>query len=266
MSAFVDTNVLVRHLTGDPPDMARRATAFLRTESRLLLADLVIAETVFVLESFYQAPREQIAEAMRSLLLLESVISVDPALLLRSLEVYETERLDFAEAYLVACAESSGIGKIASFDKSIDRVGTVSELKHMVEAGYSGTPLPRKLGMEEGSTLTLLNAPAGVLADLPPGLTVKRSAQGNADVVVAFLTEKAALERRIGVLEKMIFPDGGLWIAWPNGALESRRASTETSCARWRCRAGLVDNKICAIDATWTGLRLVWRRERRGVR
>lgn len=129
LSAFVDTNVLVRHLTGDPPEMAARATAYLRRESELLLTDLVAAETVYVLESFYGAPREQVAEAIRSLLALASVVSVDTALLLRAVEVYETDRLDFAEAYLVACAESTGVSKIASFDKTIDRIGTVERVE-----------------------------------------------------------------------------------------------------------------------------------------
>jgi len=129
LSPFVDTNVLVRHLTGDPPEMAVRATAYLRRESELLLTDLVAAETVSVLESFYRAPREQVAEAIRSLLALASVVSVDTALLLRAVEVYETDRLDFAEAYLVACAESTGVSKIASFDKTIDRIGTVERVE-----------------------------------------------------------------------------------------------------------------------------------------
>ena len=108
MSAFVDTNILARHLTGDPPAMAARATAYLETESEMLLTDLVAAETMYVLESFCGAPREQVAEAMRSLLAFHSIVCVDPALLLRAVEVYETERIDFAEAYLVGCAESSG--------------------------------------------------------------------------------------------------------------------------------------------------------------
>jgi predicted nucleic-acid-binding protein len=125
----VDTNVLVRHLTGDPVEMAARATAYLRTEAELLLTDLVVAETVYVLESFYEAPRPQVAEAVRSLLALDSVISVDSALLLRAIEVYEVERLDFAEAYLVACAESTGINRVASFDRSIDRLGTVERVE-----------------------------------------------------------------------------------------------------------------------------------------
>ena len=129
MTSFVDTNVLVRHLTGDPPAMAERATAFLAAESELYVADLIVAETIYVLESFYKAPREQIADAMRSLVAMRSMITVDPALSLRAIEVYEVERLDFAEAYLVACAESTGIGRVASFDRTIDRVATVERIE-----------------------------------------------------------------------------------------------------------------------------------------
>lgn len=129
MSAFVDTNILVRHLTGDPPEMAERATRYLATERDLLLTDLVVAETVYVLESFYEAPRGQVAEAVRSLIAFDSMVCVDPALLLRALEVYETDRLDFAEAYLVACAESTEVGRVVSFDRTIDRVDTVERVE-----------------------------------------------------------------------------------------------------------------------------------------
>jgi predicted nucleic-acid-binding protein len=129
MSAFIDTNIIVRHLTGDPADTATRATAYLAAETELFLADLIFAETIYVLESFYKTPRDQIATAMRSLLALRSVVAVDPAVLLRSLEVYEIDRIDFAEAYLVASAESSGVNRIASFDRSIDRVGTIERIE-----------------------------------------------------------------------------------------------------------------------------------------
>jgi predicted nucleic acid-binding protein len=129
LSAFVDTNVLVRHLTGDPPAQAKRATAFLAGADELLLTDLVVAETVYVLESFYRHPRPRIAEAMRSLLAFGPVVTVDPALLLRAVEVYEIHRLDFAEAYLVACAERTGVDRVASFDRTIDRVGTVERIE-----------------------------------------------------------------------------------------------------------------------------------------
>lgn len=129
MSAFVDTNVLVRHLTGDPADLAARATAYLASVRELLLTDLVAAETVYVLESFYEAHRNEVATALRSLVAFESLVCVDPALLLRAVEVYETDRIGFAEAYLVACAESTGVGKVASFDRSIDRVDTIERIE-----------------------------------------------------------------------------------------------------------------------------------------
>jgi predicted nucleic acid-binding protein len=129
LSAFIDTNIIVRHLTGDPPSMADRATRFLARERDLLLTDLILAETVYVLESFYEAPRNQVAEAVRSLIAFESVVCVDPAMLLRAIEVYETDRLDFADAYLVASAESTQVGRIASFDQAIDRVQTVERVE-----------------------------------------------------------------------------------------------------------------------------------------
>lgn len=129
MSAFVATNVLVRHLTGDPPEQAARATKFLAAADELLLADLVVAEVVYVLESFYQVPRERVAEFARAIIAFPAIVVLDPAMLLRALEVYETDRLDFAEAYLVAQAERSGVGVVASFDKAIDRVATVRRLE-----------------------------------------------------------------------------------------------------------------------------------------
>jgi predicted nucleic-acid-binding protein len=129
VSSFVDTNILVRHLVGDPRGMSRRATAFLKNEDHLYVADLIVAETVYVLESFYEIDRSRISEAVRSLLALESVSVVDSPLLLRTIEIYEDDRLDFAEAYLVACAESTGVGRVASFDRSIDRVRTVERVQ-----------------------------------------------------------------------------------------------------------------------------------------
>jgi predicted nucleic acid-binding protein len=129
VSAFVDTNVLVRHLTGDPPEQAARATGFLGAADELLLADLVVAEVVYVLESFYEVPRAKVAELVRAIIAFPTIVVLDPAMLLRALEVYETARLDFAEAYLVAQAERSGVGVVASFDKAIDRVSTVRRVE-----------------------------------------------------------------------------------------------------------------------------------------
>ena len=86
-------------------------------------------QTIYVLGSFYEAPRQQVAKAIRSLLAHASIVTVDQPLLLRAVEVYEVNRLDFADAYLVACAESTGINRIGSFDGSIDRVGTVERVE-----------------------------------------------------------------------------------------------------------------------------------------
>lgn len=129
LSAFLDTNILIRHLTGDPPGQARRATAFLARAEELLLPDLIVAEVVYVLESFYEVERQRVAELVRAIIGFPAIVVVDEALLLRALEVYEVERLDFAEAYLVASAEASGVGAIASFDRGIDRLTTVRRLE-----------------------------------------------------------------------------------------------------------------------------------------
>ena len=129
LSAFLDTNVLVRYFTGDPPEQARRAAAYLARADELLVPDLVVAELVYVLQSFYEVERARVAELLRAVLAFPAVVVVDAALLLRALEVYEVERLDFADAYLVASAEASGVGAIASFDRSIDRVGTVRRIE-----------------------------------------------------------------------------------------------------------------------------------------
>ena len=92
----------------------------------LLLADMIVAECVYVLESFYDVPRARVAELMRAALASPGIEPIDADLLLRALAVYEVDRLDFAEAYLVAQAEATGVGEIVSFDRSIDRVGTVT--------------------------------------------------------------------------------------------------------------------------------------------
>jgi hypothetical protein len=131
-------------------------------------------------------------------------------------------------------------------------------------AGYSGTPLPKKLGIVEGSSVALIDSPRGVVDGLPAGVTVKRQALGTADVVVAFFTRRKDFERRIGSLAKMIFPAGGLWVAWPKRASGVETDMHEGALREVALPLGLVDNKVCAIDETWTGMRVVWRRERRG--
>lgn len=133
--------------------------------------------------------------------------------------------------------------------------------------GYSGTPLPKKLGIKEAHRLALLGAPDGfdaTLGELPEGVEVRRSARGNADVVVYFTTSRAAFRKRLPALGRAIFPDGGLWIAWPKRASKVPTDMTEDVVREVALPLGLVDNKVCAIDETWSGLRIVWRLEHRG--
>jgi hypothetical protein len=132
-------------------------------------------------------------------------------------------------------------------------------------AGYSGTPLAKKLGIQEGTTVVLVGAPATLdddLAPLPDGVDVRRRA-GKADVVVAFFTRRADLERRVGALARHVHPSGGLWIAWPKKASGVPTDVTEDIVREVALPLGVVDNKVCAIDGTWSGLRLVWRLTRR---
>ena len=129
MTAFVDTNVLVRQLTGSPPESAAASARLLASGETLLLPDLILAETIFVLQAFYAMPRARVAELTRGVLATGAVRVEDPALLFRAIEIYETYRLAFADAYLVASAEQTGIGRIASFDRGIDRVRSVERVE-----------------------------------------------------------------------------------------------------------------------------------------
>jgi hypothetical protein len=133
-------------------------------------------------------------------------------------------------------------------------------------AGYSGTPLPWKLGIKPGSRLALIGVPDGfveTLGPLPPDVTVRADARAAADVVVYCTTRRADLERRLERLGRMIAPDGALWVAWPKRASRVATDMTEDVVRAVALPTGLVDNKVAAIDETWSGLRLVWRRELR---
>ncbi|HMK12352.1 MAG TPA: DUF3052 domain-containing protein [Acidimicrobiales bacterium] len=131
-------------------------------------------------------------------------------------------------------------------------------------AGYSGTPLAKKLGIKDGAEVVSLAAPEG-FADLIDGVRVIAAARvpKRADVLVAFFTKRADLERRIDACGNAIYPDGGLWVAWPKRASGVPTDITEDTVRDVALPLGLVDNKVCAIDDVWSGLRVVWRRERR---
>ena len=125
MKAVLDTNVLVRHLTADPPEQAKRATAFLADAEELLLSDIVVAELVYALDTVYRVERARIAELLRAVIAFPAIVVLDEALLLRALELYEQEKLDFVTSYLAASAERSGVGAVASFYRSLERIKSV---------------------------------------------------------------------------------------------------------------------------------------------
>ncbi|MBT8216869.1 MAG: DUF3052 domain-containing protein [Acidimicrobiia bacterium] len=132
-------------------------------------------------------------------------------------------------------------------------------------AGYSGTPLAKKLGITAGSVLAVINDPGHFmgLVDLPDGVTVRSSARGKADNAVIFVVERRELERRIASLARMIFPDGGVWVCWPKRASKVPTDMTEDVVRDVVLPRGLVDIKVAAVDEVWSGLRVVHRRENR---
>jgi len=120
----------------------------------------------------------------------------------------------------------------------------------------------KKLGIGDESRLAIVSAPAGfdrTLGKLPRGVQVRRQARGHVDVVVFFATRRAELSRRFGTMARAIAPDGGLWIAWPKRASGVATDLTENVAREIGLNSGLVDNKVCAIDDTWSGLRFVYR-------
>ena len=135
-----------------------------------------------------------------------------------------------------------------------------------VTAGYSGTPLATKLGIKPGHVVRLVSAPPGfaeLLEPVPAGVLLIGRAGPRADVVVCFVTAYAELRRRFDALAAAVFPDGGLWFAWPKKASKVPTDLTEDVIRDHAVATGLVDNKVCAIDETWSGLRIVHRRENR---
>ena len=133
-------------------------------------------------------------------------------------------------------------------------------------AGYSGTPLPQKLGIKAGARVALVRAPDGfqkTLVPLPEGVTLRSQARGAHEVVVFFATRHAELERRFGALSRAIVPAGGLWIAWPKRTANVATDLSENLVRDVGLAHGLVDNKVCAVDDTWSGLRFVNRLKNR---
>jgi hypothetical protein len=134
-------------------------------------------------------------------------------------------------------------------------------------AGYSGTPLPRKLGIKPGDSVAVLGGPAGFGDDLvaPGGVTLSYDLAGDVplDVIVSFVRWREDLAACLPALRRRMAQSGGLWIAWPKRAAVVPTDMTEHVVREIALPTGLVDNKVCAIDDVWSALRLVIRRELR---
>ncbi|HEX9943998.1 MAG TPA: DUF3052 domain-containing protein [Thermoanaerobaculia bacterium] len=130
-------------------------------------------------------------------------------------------------------------------------------------AGYSGTPLPKKLGIREGLRVALIGAPEGfesILDPLPAKVTLaRRIGPPPLDVILFFTKRRADLEKRFPSLAAAVAPSGGLWIAWPKKSSGVPTDLTETVVREIGLASGLVDNKVCAVDDVWSGLRFVVR-------
>jgi hypothetical protein len=130
-------------------------------------------------------------------------------------------------------------------------------------ADYSSTPLALKLGISMDSKVLMRHPPRDFVLDVDHRVKVRRRRTGEVDVVLAFFTDRDTMAGEIVPLSRTITPVGGLWIAWPKQSSGQVTDMSDHAVREVALPLGLVDNKVCAIDTTWTALRLVWRRERR---
>jgi hypothetical protein len=133
-------------------------------------------------------------------------------------------------------------------------------------AGYSETPLAKKLGIKAEARVLTKNAPSdylGWLEPLPAGATVSSRVKGSVDIVHLFITKRSELERQLGDMIERIVPDGSIWVSWPKKAAKVATDVTEDTVREVALPLGLVDVKVCAVSEIWSGLKLVIRKELR---
>ena len=133
-------------------------------------------------------------------------------------------------------------------------------------SGYSGTPLPKKLGLKEGGTMVLLNAPPDIeklLVPLPAGATLVSKLSVSNSLVLLFCKDTAALKKSLVTVSKKLHADGSLWISWPKKSSKQFVDLTEDGIRAVVLPTGLVDVKVCAVNDDWSGLKLMVRKEKR---
>jgi hypothetical protein len=133
-------------------------------------------------------------------------------------------------------------------------------------AGYSGTPLARKLGLKPGNLVSLLDAPVGfrkLLDPVPEGVRFVTKFDRGAQIVHTFATQKSQLARTLTTCRKSLAPDASIWVSWPKKSAKVATDITEDVVRAVALPLGLVDIKVCAVDETWSGLKLVLRKELR---
>ena len=136
----------------------------------------------------------------------------------------------------------------------------------MTTAGYSGTPLAAKLGIKPGAVVVVENAIAdyrALLAPLPAKVRFAKTVTEATDIVHLFVTRRAEMAMRLAQLRKLIRPDAAVWISWPKKASKKPTDITEDTIRDVALPMGFVDIKVCAVDETWSGLKLVIRRNKR---
>ena len=129
-------------------------------------------------------------------------------------------------------------------------------------SGYSGTPLIRKLGIKAGFKIYLVDPPENyweLVGDLPENVSVGRPGDGAFDFIHMFVKDAAHLESRIGALKQLIVPTGMIWVSWPKKASKVATDLSENVVRDLALKSGLVDTKVCAVDETWSGLKLMIR-------
>ena len=136
----------------------------------------------------------------------------------------------------------------------------------MATAGYSGTPLPKKLGLKDGGTLVLIDAPSGIeneLKPMPAGATLSTKLNNETALVMLFCNDTASLKKSLPTVSKKLAADGSLWISWPKKTSKRFIDLTEDGIRTIVLPTGLVDVKVCAVTNDWSGLKLMVRKELR---